>query len=271
MFKKHVIEPVIGVLAVVSIILVAVESLTALSTGWLWGLYITDLAICIIFAFEFAGRVIKSEDKGKYFLKHCYELLAMFPAMALYTLGTIPALSMALRSIRLVRVFRAILLLSRIQRLFSKSGGFFQRSNLLAMFGVTFGIVLFSAFIVLACEAGTPNAQITNFNDAVWWSISTVTTVGYGDIVPESGTGRLVGMVLMVVGIGVMTALISQVSAALVETRIKKRTDNNDIRTTIVSEIKNRLDNIEKMSESEVKVMMQMIQALKKGEDKGDA
>ena len=91
------------------------------------------------------------------------------------------------------------------------------------MFGITFGIVFISAFTVLACETGTASAQITNFSDAVWWSISTVSTVGYGDIVPHTVAGRIVGMVLMVVGIGVMAALISQVSATLVESRMKKR------------------------------------------------
>jgi voltage-gated potassium channel len=263
MLKKSITESIIGVLAVVSIVLVAIETLVALSPGALWGLYAADLLICIVFAFDFIRRVRGSERKSHYFWTHSYEILAMIPAVALYGLGMIPALSVAFRSIRLVRVIRAILLLTRMRRLFSTSGGFFQRSNLLTMFAITFAIIFIAAFIVLACETGTEKAQITTFSDAVWWSITTVTTVGYGDIVPHTAVGRMVGMVLMVVGIGVMAAFISQVSATLVESRMKKSTEKDDIKTAVISEIKTRLDNLDKMSEGEVASLVQMIRALR--------
>ena len=145
----------------------------------------------------------------------------------------------------------------------SKSGRFLQQSHLLTMLGITISIIFIGAFAVLLLEAGTPNAQITNFSDAVWWSISTVTTVGYGDIVPNGIAGRIMGMVLMVIGIGVMAAFISQVSATLVESRMKRNTEKDDLRTSIVSEIKSQIDNIEKLSESEISLLMQMIQTLR--------
>jgi voltage-gated potassium channel len=156
-----------------------------------------------------------------------------------------------------------------MRRVLSRSGGFWQRSNLVALLSITISIIFIGALVVLVLESGTSGAQITNFSDAVWWCISTVTTVGYGDIVPESLAGRIIGMFLMVVGIGVMAAFISQVSATLVESRIKRRTEKDDLRTTVISEIKTRLDNLEKMSESEVALMVEMIQSLrlKKGEN----
>ena len=92
MLKKHVTEWMIGILAVVSIILIAVESLVVLSPGALWSIYGADLIICIVFAFDFIRRVAGSEKKSRYILTHSYEILAMVPAVALYGLGTIPAL-----------------------------------------------------------------------------------------------------------------------------------------------------------------------------------
>ena len=192
-----------------------------------------------------------------------FEILAMVPAIALYALGTIPTIAVALRSLRLLRVVRVILLLARMRRVISKSGRFVQRSSLLALLGITVSIIFIGAFAVLVLDGGTETAQITNLSDAVWWSISTVTTVGYGDIVPHSMAGRIMGMVLMVVGIGIMAAFISQVSATLVESRMKRDSEEGDFRAAVISEIKSRLDNIDKLSESEVSLLIQTIHSLR--------
>jgi len=265
MQRKHIVEVIIGILAIASIVLVAIESIVTVSRGTLWGIYTADLIICLVFAADFIVRLRASENKSRFIRSSSYEILAMIPAMALYGLGTIPAISVALRFVRLVRVF---ILLSRMRRVLSRSGGFWQRSNLVALLGITVSVIFIGALVVLVLEADTTEAQITNFSDAVWWSISTVTTVGYGDIVPQSIAGRVIGMLLIVVGIGVMAAFISQVSATLVESRIKRRVEG-DLKATVISEIKNRLDNIEKLSDTEVSLMMQMIQSLRLKEGNG--
>lgn len=263
MTRKTTTEVIIGILAIVSIILVAVESLVSVSESVLIGIYIADLIICILFAWDFIQRLRSSENKSRFMKTNSFEILAMIPAIALYALGAIPAISTALRSLRLVRVVRVVLLMVRMRRVMSKSGKFLQRSHLLAMLGITGSIIFIGAFAVMLLETGTDNAQITNFSDAVWWSISTVTTVGYGDIVPQSIVGRMMGMVLMIVGIGVMAAFISQVSATLVESRIKRDTQKDNFKTTITTEIKNQIDKIDELSESEVSLLMQMIQTLR--------
>lgn len=256
MSRKIVTEVIIGVLAIISILLVAVDSLVSVSHGTLIGIYIVDLIICIVFAFDFIHRLRASESKSRFMKTNGFEILAMIPAIALYSLGNFPAIAIALRSLRFVRVIRVILLLARMSRVFYKSGIFVQRSNLLTLAGITVSIVLIGAFAALVLDSGTENTQITNFSDAVWWSISTVTTVGYGDIVPHSIAGRIMGMGLMVVGIGVMATFISQVSATLVESRMKRNPEKNDLKSAVISDIKKRLDNIDKLSESEVSLLI---------------
>lgn len=263
MSRTNVTEIVIGILAVVSIILVAIESLVPISQDVLVGIYIADLLICIVFAWDFIMRLKASDSKSHFMKTNGYEIVAMVPAVALYALGTIPAIAVALRSLRLLRVVRVVLLIARVIRLMSKTGKFVQRSNLLTLLGVTVCIIFIGAFAALVLDSGIEKARITNFADAVWWSVSTVTTVGYGDVVPASIAGRIMGMFLMIVGIGVMTTFISEISATLVESRLKQYEDETDFRTAVVLEIKNRIDNIDKLTDSEMSLLIQTIQLLR--------
>jgi len=68
-----------------------------------------------------------------------------------------------------------------------------------------------AALAVLDAERRNPDANISDFGDAMWWSVSTMTTVGYGDRYPTTGPGRLVAFALMVAGI----ALLGTVTATL--------------------------------------------------------
>ncbi len=264
----HTTEVVIGVLAVASIALVAVEELVDLSTAALWGLYAADLVICIVFAADFVHRLRAAESHARFWKTNGYEILAMIPAMALYGLGAIPAISSALRSLRLIRVVRVILLAARMRRVMSRGGGFLRGRYLLAMLGIAAAIIFIGAFAVMTLESGTEAAQITSFSDAVWWSISTITTVGYGDIVPHTIAGRIIGMALMVVGIGIMAALISEVSAAMVTSRLRRAESRNSLRERLTAEIKGHIDNIDKLSEADVALLMKMIGTLRARGDK---
>ncbi len=68
------------------------------------------------------------------------------------------------------------------------------------------------ALAVLDAEEKVPKANIKTFGDALWWAATTVTTVGYGDHSPITLQGRLVAVVLMVIGIGVVGAVTASVA-----------------------------------------------------------
>jgi voltage-gated potassium channel len=72
------------------------------------------------------------------------------------------------------------------------------------------------ALAVLDAEQDASGANITTFGDALWWSTTTVTTVGYGDLYPVTTTGRLVAVALMLVGIACIGAITAGVAAWLV-------------------------------------------------------
>lgn len=70
-------------------------------------------------------------------------------------------------------------------------------------------VYLFLLVLLVAAEAGAPGATIRNFWDAVWFSLITMTTVGYGDLSPVTPAGRILGLVFALCSIGILTALIS--------------------------------------------------------------
>ncbi len=73
-------------------------------------------------------------------------------------------------------------------------------------------VVFMAALAVLDAERGAPDATIAGFPDAVWWALTTITTVGYGDEYPVTAEGRFVAVLLMVAGIallGVVTAAVA--------------------------------------------------------------
>ena len=226
-------EIIIGFLAVLSIFLIVLGNIMLAQGRVPVGVYTVDLIICAVFAWDFVKR-LHHYDSARTFLKeYWYELLAMIPAVALDMLVGLPILSIGLRALRLVRFVRIVLVAARLKRTASAADRFIDRSQLVYLVIITAGIVVAAAFAVLALEFRFEASPIKSVSDALWWSLATVTTVGYGDIVPATPTGRIIGMFLMVVGIGVMAALISEVSAALVESRMGRVALNRRAKSTI--------------------------------------
>jgi len=102
-------------------------------------------------------------------------------------------------------------------------------------------VLLVSALAMLEAERHNPQANIYTFGDALWWAVTTMSTVGYGDRYPTTTDGRVVGVGLMLAGIallGVITAtfaswLIGQVRATETEAQTATRGDIADLRAEI--------------------------------------
>jgi voltage-gated potassium channel Kch len=87
---------------------------------------------------------------------------------------------------------------------------------------------------------------VGSFGDSIWWAMQTVTTVGYGDVVPEDTTGRIIGAVLMLNGIAVISVTTAVVTAALMEqARRRRRAGEDEGVEAALARIESRLARIE--------------------------
>lgn len=112
----------------------------------------------------------------------------------------------ALPILRPLRLLRLVTLLSVLNRY---AGGSLRGRVAIYVAGATSLILFVASLAALDAERSAPGANIQTFGDALWWAMTTVTTVGYGDRFPVTGTGRFVAAGLMLSGIallGIVTA-----------------------------------------------------------------
>ncbi len=109
-------------------------------------------------------------------------------------------------------------------------------------------VILVGTFLMYLVEGDEPNSEIDSLEDALWWCIATVTTVGYGDIVPVSKIGRIVAMAYMGFGISMIAILMSTITNNFYRKRIESvdRRKEREEREYFRKEVINRLDELEK-------------------------
>jgi len=142
-----------------------------------------------IFAVDYAMRVYLAEQRWRFLRESWLDLaIVVLPVF---------------RPLRLLRVVKLLGILNRHASLS-------LRGRVASYVGSATVLVLFVGSVaVLSAERGKPGANIDRFSDALWWSITTITTAGYGDRFPVTFTGRCVAVGLMLCGIallGVVTA-----------------------------------------------------------------
>ncbi|NQW17106.1 MAG: potassium channel family protein [Chloroflexi bacterium] len=89
------------------------------------------------------------------------------------------------------------------------------------------GSVIIAATVVSTVERGT-NSALAEFPDALWWALVTVTTVGYGDITPITGWGRVAGVFLMLIGIGLFSALAANMASVFMRSDSREEVEETD-------------------------------------------
>lgn len=212
--KNTSYELFIASLSILSIInLIFISFFSQYSRNAVGILGIMNGLFSFIFLVDFVYRIYISPSKSKYFFKEFgwADLLASLPF----------AQFKILRVFRLIRIFRISKKygFKNLLKNFIKSRG---ESALLTIFLLIIILLEFGGISILRIESQSPDANIKTPSDALWWIIVTVTTVGYGDKFPVTDYGRLMGVLVMGVGIGLVGTLTGFLANAFLAPQNKK-------------------------------------------------
>ena len=143
--------------------------------------------------------------------------------------------------------------------------------NFVIPIGLIFLIVIFGGISVYLVEHNQPSANITNLGNAFWWAVITITTVGYGDYTPVTTIGRIIAVVVMFSGIGIVVSLVTLLSQRRLqhtESMLKLMLKSEDRPKLLGDEtktaIKDEIDGIEKMTEEDFDRLIVMIKGLRR-------
>lgn len=124
---------------------------------------------------------------------------------------------LAILALPVLRPLRLLRLVTLMQVLHRTAGNALRGRIVAFVLGAAILLTYCGALAVLDAEKNAPGANILMFWDALWWAVTTITTVGYGDRYPVTATGRIVAGALMVSGIAVVGVVTASVASWLVE------------------------------------------------------
>ena len=92
---------------------------------------------------------------------------------------------------------------------------------------LTILVIIFSSIAILHVE-NAPTSNIKTASDALWWTVETITTIGYGDKYPVTDLGRVIGTILMISGVGLFGTYTAYIASLFVKSDNKKQHEADD-------------------------------------------
>lgn len=239
------------VLTLVMVPILIVPFVVHLAPGLASVLLSIDYFIWAIFAIEYIVRLVLAPRRRHFFVHNLPDLVVVAVPM--------------LRPLRLVRSVRLLRFL-RLGRLAALAGqGTHKSKRSLHVQGlnyvliVTGFLVLVTSLVVYDLERQAPGSTIKSWPDGLWWALSTVTTVGYGDKVPVTAGGRAVAVVLMLGGIALLGVITAAIAATFVAhsqgERAEAQKAQDDEAEVGLVEVLDRISALERSLESMAKTM----------------
>lgn len=179
------------------------------------------LAIYCVFVVDFVARFYLASPRGKWFLRHLWEL----PVILLPFL----------------RPLRLLSLVVVIKTLQDAVGQTIRGRLIVYTAGGAVALVYAASLAILEAERDHPESGINNIGDALWWAITTVTTVGYGDLHPVTGVGRLVAVTLMLGGITLLGIITATMASWIVQRVSAEDTANQAATAAHIEELREEI------------------------------
>lgn len=207
-FERQTAWPML-VLALAIIPLLVIPLAVDLSPSTETVFFACDWFIWAAFAVEYGIRLYLAPAKGHFVRTNVIDLVVVI----------VPFLRplRVVRSARFLRLLRAGRVGAFLLRGIDAIQDVLTRHKLHYTLLVAGAITVGAGVIVAELEHGATNANIANVSDGLWWAVTTVTTVGYGDRFPVTAAGRAFAVVLMLVGVGLFGLLAASLASFLIE------------------------------------------------------
>ena len=220
----------LSVLIIIDLILITLTLISEVDANLYYGIVVFDTVLCIILIIEFITRLMDSDNKKRFLLKNWTELIAAIP----FDLIMLPfVLNNA--HLRIFKILKFIKVIALFSQFFETIDVFLKKTHLDEIFGVTLLVVLASTLALYLFDP-----SINSLFDSLWFVLSTITTVGYGDVLPQSGPGKIIGLITLIVGV----LIFSTVTGAIASYFARRVLMNEDFNIT------EHDDNIELLKEN---------------------
>lgn len=177
------------------------------------------ILVWIFFGIDYVARLVLTKERGRWFIRNFLDFLVI----------VLPAL-------RPLRLLRLVLLV----RVFQRHAPSLVRNRILSYASLATVLLTYIAALTVL-EAERKFGEITTFADALWWSLVTITTVGYGDYTPVTGLGRAIAVGLMFGGIVLVGIIVGTLSSWIVESVTEDTEESIDETTAAVVELRDEI------------------------------
>lgn len=212
--KQKIYNITVCILCVVSVTFAILDFTKGLTPVQIW----IDNIIYGLFVIDYIVRFIIADKKKEFFKGNIFDLIAIVPFNSAFRIFRILKFSKLLRFAKFTKLFRiasvSARMLTKVKR-FLNTNGFKY-------------VLMLSGASILAGTLGMMYFEQMTFQNALWWSFVTATTVGYGDLSPATNAGRIIASLLMLVGIGLIGSLTSSITSFFLHTDEKPKKFSSD-------------------------------------------
>ncbi len=250
MQRKKVLlyESLMGIFALLAVIISVIDIVKGINTT----LYIIDTSILIVFIADYIIRLIIAENKKQFFKDNILDLIAIIPFNSLFKMFRIIKLARLARISKFGRILKLSKLIAYIMH-FSVRIKVFINTN-------GFKYSLFITIILICLGAvGISQFESMKFTDALWWAFVTTTTVGYGDISPSTTLGRLIAVILMITGIGLIGSLTSTITSYFFSKEPKASP-----KYEVIHSLQKQIENVDNLTDENIEEICLILKSLRK-------
>ncbi|MFZ5826621.1 MAG: potassium channel family protein [Bacillota bacterium] len=205
--REERLQVLMIILALLVIPLLIIEQ-QATNPAVLLGAWVLNLLIWLAFVAEYLYGFVRAPAKGRFVRERWFDLAIIVLSPPLY----LPEALQAVRSLRALRLFRLLRVFAFMARAWSSTRRLLGAHS--------FGYVLLTCALFVigggALFVAVEGRGLTLL-DGIWWAVATLTTVGYGDVYPETDLGRLIALLIIITGLGLMATLTANIAARFVE------------------------------------------------------